>query len=100
MFYLGIALATLGAIMCIVGVVLAFSIDESFLVLFFCSFIPAIISACCLRPIADINDVHDGKAQQVLYTTYAVTDGGDTLSCEKTYRIEWKEEWKYGRKQY
>ena len=100
MFYLGIALATLGSIMMIVGIILAFSIDESFLVLFFCSFIPLLISVGCFRPSADINDVHDGKAQQVLYTTYGVTDNGDTISCEKTYRIEWKDEWKHGRKQY
>ena len=100
MFYLGIALATLGVIMCIVGVILSFSIDESFLILFFCSFIPTIISVGCLRPDADINDVYSGKAHQVLYTTYAVTDAGDTISCEKTYKIEWKEEWKHGRKRY
>jgi hypothetical protein len=100
MFYVGIALATLGSIMMIVGIILAFASDESFLILFFCSFIPTLISVGCFRPSADINDVHDGKAQQVLYTTYAVTDGGDTISCEKTYRIEWKEEWKHGRKRY
>lgn len=100
MFYVGIALATLGAIMFIVGIILAFSIDESFLILFFSSFIPILMSVCCFRPSADINDVHDGKAQQVLYTTYGVTDNGDTISCEKTYRIEWKDEWKHGRKQY
>jgi dipeptide/tripeptide permease len=100
MFYLGIALATLGAIMLIVGIILAFASDESFLILFFCSFIPLLISVGCFRPDANIKDVRDGKAQQVLYTTYGVTDNGDTISCEKTYRIEWKEEWKHGRKRY
>lgn len=100
MFYVGIALATLGSIMMIVGIILAFASDESFLVLFFCSFIPLLISVGCFRPDASLDDVHDGKAQQVLYTTYAVTDGGDTISCEKTYRIEWKDEWKHGRKRY
>ena len=100
MFYVGIVLATLGVIMCIVGVILSFSIDERFLILFFCSFIPTIISVGCFRPSADINDVYDGKAQQVLYTTYGVTDNGDIISCEKTYRIERKDEWKHGRKQY
>jgi uncharacterized membrane protein YfcA len=100
MFYLGIALATLGAIMFIVGIILAFVIDESFLILYFGSFIPLVVSAFCFSPEANINDIRDGKAQQVLYTTYGVTDGGDTISCEKTYRIEWKEEWKHGRKQY
>ena len=100
MFYLGIALATLGIIILIVGIVLAFAIDEGYLAIFFCSFIPLLMSVCCLRPDANINDVHDGKAQQVLYTTYGVTDSGDTISCEKTYKIEWKDEWKHGRKQY
>ena len=100
MFYLGIVLATLGAIMCIVGVALSFSIDESFLILFFCSFIPVLFSVACFRPTANLDDVHDGKAQQVLYTTYGVTDNGDTISCEKTYKIEWKDEWKHGRKRY
>lgn len=100
MFYLGIALATLGSIMMIVGIILAFASDESFLVLFFCSFIPLLISVGCFRPDANIDDVNDGKAHQVLYTTYGVTDNGDTISCEKTYRIEWKDEWKHGRKRY
>ena len=100
MFYLGIALATLGSIMMIVGIFLAFASDESFLILFFCSFIPLLISVGCFRPTADIDDVLDGKAQQVLYTTYGVTDNGDTISCEKTYKIEWKDEWKHGRKRY
>lgn len=100
MFYIGIVLATLGALMLIIGVILAFTIDENFLVLFFCSFIPLLMSVCCFRPDANMNDVIDGKAQQVLYTTYGVTDNGDTISCEKTYKIEWKDEWKHGRKQY
>jgi hypothetical protein len=100
MFYLGIALATLGSIMMIVGIILAFASDESFLILFFCSFIPLLISVGCFRPDANIDDVRDGKAQQVLYTTYGVTDNGDTISCEKTYKIEWKDEWKHGRKRY
>jgi hypothetical protein len=100
MFYLGIALATLGSLMMIVGIILAFASDESFLILFFCSFIPLLISVGCFRPDANIDDVRDGKAQQVLYTTYGVTDNGDTISCEKTYKIEWKDEWKHGRKRY
>jgi hypothetical protein len=100
MFYVGIALATLGSIMMIVGIILAFASDESFLVLFFCSFIPLLISVGCFRPDANLDDVLDGKAHQVLYTTYGVTDNGDTISCEKTYRIEWKNEWKHGRKRY
>lgn len=99
MFYLGIALATLGAIMCIVGVSLSFSIDEVYLSIFFFSFVPILVSVYCFRPDANMNDVVDGKAQHVLYTTYGVTDNGDTISCEKTYRIEWKDEWKHGRKQ-
>lgn len=94
MFYLGICLAVLGAIMFIVGIILAFINDESFLILFFCSFIPIGISVDCFRPEPNINDVYDGRAQQVLYTTYGVTDNGDTISCEKTYKIEWKDEWK------
>ena len=100
MFYVGIALATLGSIMMIVGIILAFAADESFLVLFFCSFIPLLISVGCFRPDANLDDVLDGKAHQVLYTTYGVTDNGDTISCEKTYKIEWKDEWKHGRKRY
>lgn len=100
MFYVGIALATLGSIMMTVGIILAFASDESFLVLFFCSFIPLLISVGCFRPDANLDDVLDGKAHQVLYTTYGVTDNGDTISCEKTYKIEWKNEWKHGRKQY
>lgn len=99
MFYLGIALATIGGLMLIIGIVLAFASDESFLILFFCSFIPILISVACFRPDANIDDVNDGKAQQVLYTTYGVTEDGDTISCEKTYKIEWKDEWKNGRKQ-
>lgn len=99
MFYLGIALATIGGLMLIIGTVLAFASDESFLILFFCSFIPILISVGCFRPDANIDDVNDGKAQQVLYTTYGVTEDGDTISCEKTYKIEWKDEWKNGRKQ-
>lgn len=94
MFYLGIFLAVLGAIMFIVGIILAFTNDESFLMLFFFSFIPIVMLVYCFRPNANINDVHNGKAQQVLYTTYGVTEEGDTIFCEKTYKIEWKDEWK------
>lgn len=99
MFYVGITLATLCSIMMIVGIFLAFAADENFLILFFCSFIPILFSVACFRPVANIDDVNNGKAQQVLYTTYGVTDSGDTISCEKTYKIEWKDEWKHGRKQ-
>ena len=67
MFYLGISLATLGSLMMIVGIILAFASDESFLILFFCSFIPILISVGCFRPTANLDDVLDGKAQQVLY---------------------------------
>jgi uncharacterized membrane protein YfcA len=94
MFYLGIFLAVLGAIMFIVGIILALTNDEGFLMLFFFSFVPIIIAVNLFSPNADIDDVHNGKAQQVLYTTYGVTDEGDTIFCEKTYKIEWKDEWK------
>ena len=94
MFYLGIFLAVLGAIMFIIGIILAFTNDESFLMLFFFSFIPIVTSVYCLKPAAGIDDVYAGRAQQVLYTTYGVTEEGDTISCEKTYKIEWKDEWK------
>lgn len=100
MFYLGIALATIGAIMLIVGIVLVFSEDEVYVTVVGVGFILILISVCCFRPDAHMDDVLEGKAQHVLYTTYGVTDDGDTISCEKTYKIEWKDEWKNGRKQY
>lgn len=99
MFYLGIALAVIGVISLIVGIVLAFTIDDYFVFLAFFAGGLIVLSIGCFRPSANINDVVDGKAQQVLYTTYGVTDEGDTISCEKTYKIEWKDEWKHGRKQ-
>lgn len=99
MFYLGIALAIIGAIVLIVCIVLVLTVDESFVCLVFIAGGLIISSVGCFRPSASMNDVIEGKAQQVLYTTYGVTDNGDTISCEKTYKIEWKDEWKYGRKQ-
>lgn len=100
MFYLGIALVTIGIILLIVGIVLSIVVDEKFVCLVFISGVLLFFSPGCFRPTANLDDVLDGKAQQVLYTTYGVTDNGDTISCEKTYKIEWKDEWKNGRKQY
>lgn len=94
MFYLGICLAVLGAIMFIAGIILALTINERFLILLAFSSVPIIMTIYLFSPHASIDDVHNGKAQQVLYTTYGVTDEGDTISCEKTYKIEWKDEWK------
>ena len=94
MFYLGVFLAVLGAIMFIVGIILALTNDEGFLMLFAFGFVPIIIAVNLLNPEPNINDVHAGKAQQVLYTTYGVTEKRDTIFCEKTYKIEWKDEWK------
>ena len=100
MFYLGIALATIGAILLIVGIVLAFSIDDYFVFLVFFAGGLIFLSVGCFRPTPKTEDVFSGKANYVLYTTYGVTDEGDAISCEKTYKIEWKDEWKYGRKRY
>lgn len=100
MFYLGIALATIGALLLIVGIVLAFAFDEVYLSIFFFGFVPILMSVYCLRPEPKTEDVFNGKANYVLYTTYGVTDDGDTISCEKTYKIEWKDDWKNGRKRY
>lgn len=94
MFYLGIFLAVLGAIMFIVGIILALTINERFLILLAFSSVPIIMTIYLFKPEPNINDVYDGRAQQVLYTTYGVTDEGDTIFCEKTYKIEWKDEWK------
>lgn len=99
MFYLGIVLVTVGVILLIVSIFLSIVVDESFVCLVFISGGLLFLSPACFRPDAKIDDVYAGKAQQVLYTTYGVTDEGDTISCEKTYKIEWKDEWKYGRKQ-
>lgn len=94
MFYLGIVLAILAAIMLIVGIGLS-SIDKRCILISSLSIIPIVLSLYFLtNRDANINDVIDGKAQQVLYTTYVVTENGDTISCEKTYKIEWKDELK------
>lgn len=94
MFYLGIVLAIIGAIMLIVGVFFSLY-DEGCILIYSLSVIPIILSLYFLtQRDANINDVVDGKAQQVLYTTYVVNENGDTISCEKTYKIEWKDELK------
>ena len=57
-----------------------------------------ILSLECLMPSPKAEDVFNGKADYVTYTKYGITDNGDTISCEKSYSIKWKDEWKYGRK--
>jgi hypothetical protein len=96
MFYLGIIFTSIWGLILIVGTILTLKKDGNFMVLAFYSLIPALIGLNCLFPEACIDDVLDGKAQQVLYTTYGVTDNGDTIYCEKTYKIVWKDEWKHG----
>ena len=49
--------------MFIIGIILAFVVDERFLILYFGSFIPLVVSAFGFRPDANLDDVLDGKAQ-------------------------------------
>ena len=99
MFYLGIVLATFGALLVIIGICLACTEDRPFLLLTVFGMILIIFSLECFMPSPKAEDAFNGKADYVTYTKYGITDNGDTISCEKTYRIVWKDEWKYGRKQ-
>lgn len=98
MFYLGIIFTSIWVLILIVGTILTLKKDGNFMVLAFYSLIPALIGLNFLFPEASIDDVNEGKAHKVLYTTCCVAENGDTISCEKTYKIVWKDEWKYGRK--
>ena len=52
-----------------------------------------------LFPSPKYSDLESGKAQYITNIHSKVNEQGDTISSYKTYKLVWKDEWKYGRKQ-
>jgi hypothetical protein len=66
-------------------------------------FIPIIFilgaATAVLFPSPKYSDIEEGKAQYITNIHSKVNEQGDTISSYKTYKLVWKDEWKYGRKQ-
>lgn len=65
-------------------------------------FIPIIFilgaAIAVLFPSPKDSDLETGKAQYITNIHSKVNEQGDTISSYKTYKLVWKDEWKYGRK--
>jgi hypothetical protein len=67
-------------------------------------FIPIIFilgaATAVLFPSPKYSDLENGKAQYITNVHSKLNEQGDTISSYKTYKLVWKDEWKYGRKQH
>jgi hypothetical protein len=96
-----------------VAPIILFTLALSFLIIaLYCSIktneiyillaLPAVILFCLglalLYPSPTTEDVKNGMAQYIEQRHIDVNSVGDTVANYVTYKIEWKEEYKYGRK--
>ena len=94
-----IVLFSIAVIWSIITMVLCASKDKTYGIFFVPIVFISALGIALLFPSPKFSDLATGKAQYITSIHSEVNEQGDTISSYKTYKLVWKDEWKYGRKQ-